>query len=75
VRNEAQSQSYFVYLHRSNVDLSGGFWGGIGRAVIESKVRKQGPTILRLVGQRLASGDPPLTISARWTGAMMLPRG
>jgi hypothetical protein len=67
VRDEAASQNYFVYLHRSNVDLLRGLWGGIARAVIESKVRKDGPAILRFVGRRLASGEPPLT-STRHAG-------
>jgi hypothetical protein len=56
--------AYFVYMHRSSVDLLGGFWGGIARSIIEARVRKDGPAILRTVGERLASGDPPST-SAR----------
>ena len=63
VEDERASQSYFVYLHRSSVDLLGGFWGGLARALIESKVQKDGPAILRFVGKRLASGDPPRTSS------------
>lgn len=62
--NGPAAPPYFVYLHRSSVDLLGGFWGGIARSVIESKVRKDGPAILRSVGDRLAGGDPPPT-SAR----------
>ena len=58
------SPAYFVYLHRSSVDLLGGFWGGVTRSIIESKVRKDGPAILRSVGARLAGGDPP-TASTR----------
>jgi hypothetical protein len=53
------SRGYFVYLHRSSVDLLGGFWGGLARSIIESKARKDGPAILERVAERLASGDPP----------------
>ncbi len=60
VQDAAASQAHFVYLHRSSVDLLGGFWGGIARSLIESKVRKDGPAILRSVRERLASGDPPM---------------
>jgi hypothetical protein len=55
------SPGYFVYLHRSSVDLLGGFWGGFARSIIEGRVRKDGPAIIRHVGQRLAGGDPPIT--------------
>jgi hypothetical protein len=65
VQDAPASQGYFVYLHRSNVDLLGGFWGGIARSSIESRVRKDGPTILRLVGERLANGDPPMAGARR----------
>jgi hypothetical protein len=60
LREGPVSPGYFVYLHRSSVDLVGGFWGRIARSIIEARVRKDGPAILRHVGQRLASGDPPL---------------
>jgi hypothetical protein len=59
LREESASHGYFVYLHRSSVDLLGGFWGGLARSIIESKARKDGPAILTRVGERLASGDPP----------------
>jgi hypothetical protein len=59
LRDERASRGYFVYLHRSSVDFLGGFWGGLARSIIESKVRKDGPAILARVRERLANGDPP----------------
>jgi hypothetical protein len=61
VQDSPASRGYFVYLHRSSVDLLGGFWGGIARSMIESRVRKDGPAILRAISERLANGDPPTT--------------
>jgi hypothetical protein len=59
VQDTPGARSYFVYLHRSSVDLLSGFWGGLARSLIESRVRKDGPAILRSVALRLWSGDPP----------------
>ena len=59
LQEPSTSRPYFVYLHRSSVDLLGGFWGGLTRSIIESKARKDGPTILFGIAERLASGDPP----------------
>jgi hypothetical protein len=59
LQDQPTSRPYFVYLHRSSVDLLGGFWGGLTRSVIESRTRKDGPAILNGVAERLASGDPP----------------
>ena len=59
VQEQPSSRAYFVYLHRSSVDLLGGFWGALARSMIESKVRKDGPAILMRVGERLARGEPP----------------
>jgi hypothetical protein len=59
LRDEATARPYLVYLHRSSVDLLGGFWGGIARSIIESRGRKDGPVILNGIAERLAGGDPP----------------
>ena len=58
VRDLRASRAYFVYMHRSSVDLLGGLWGGLARSIIESRARKDGPAILNRVAERLASGDP-----------------
>ena len=59
VEEEASSTAYFVYLHLSDVDILGGFWGSFARSMIEREVRKDGPAILRRVAMRLARGEPP----------------
>ena len=59
LKDPSSARPYFVYLHRSNVDLLGGFWGGLTRSIIESRARKDGPTILNGIADRLAGGDPP----------------
>lgn len=59
LQDQPGSRPYFVYLHRSSVDLLTGFWGGIARSIIESRARKDGPTILHGIAERLTSGDPP----------------
>jgi hypothetical protein len=54
VRDQRSSQRFFVYTNRSDVDILGGWWGGIARSVIESRVRKDGPEILRAVNRRIS---------------------
>jgi hypothetical protein len=66
LRDERASRGYFVYLHRSSVDFLGGFWGGLARSIIESKVRKDGPAILARVRERLASGEPSGSARHAW---------
>lgn len=59
LQDQPASRPYFVYLHRSSVDLLGGFWGGFARSIIESRARKDGPVILNGIAERLAGGEPP----------------
>jgi hypothetical protein len=59
LRDQPTSRPYFVYLHRSSVDLLSGFWGGLARSIIESRARKDGPVILNGIAERLAGGQPP----------------
>jgi hypothetical protein len=59
VEEQPSSRAYFIYFHRSSVDLLGGFWGPLARSIIESTIRKDGPALLRGVGARLAIGEPP----------------
>jgi hypothetical protein len=58
VRDERAGRSYFVYVHRSEVDVLGGFWGGFARSLIEARIKRDGPPILREAGVRLSKGDP-----------------
>ena len=50
---------YLVYTRRSHVDLLQGFWGGLTRRIVESRVRSDGPAVLDLIRRRLESGEPP----------------
>jgi hypothetical protein len=59
VRDRQNARSYLVYVNRSDVDLLGGFWGGIARHMIEERIEADGPALLREAVQKLASGDPP----------------
>jgi hypothetical protein len=49
---------YLGYLNRTRVDLLGGVFGGIRRAVIEDRIESEGPRLLREVTRRLESGRP-----------------
>ncbi len=58
VREAPSSAAYFVYVQKSEVDLLAGFWGALARSLIEARIRKDGPTILRRVATRMSSGEP-----------------
>lgn len=59
VPDAASSKSYLVYVNRSDVDILGGFWGGVARSLIEARLRRDGPAILEAVRDRLTKTDPP----------------
>lgn len=50
---------YLIYTRRSHVDLLQGFWGGLTRRIIESRIRADGPAVLDVIRRRLESGEPP----------------
>lgn len=54
-----RSPRYLAYLNRSDVDVLGGFWGGLVRRVLERRLRSEAPGILQALRTRLESGDPP----------------
>lgn len=59
---DGRGRSYLVYLNRSDVDILSGLWGGLARSIIEGRLRKDGPAILREVGARVAAGAPPASV-------------
>lgn len=59
LREPQQERSYLVYLNRSQVDVLTGFFGGIARSVVERRLRKDAPEIVRGLRVRLESGEPP----------------
>jgi hypothetical protein len=58
VGDASSSQRYVAYLNRSDVDVLGGFWGGMVRHVLERRLRSEAPVILQTLRRRLESGDP-----------------
>jgi hypothetical protein len=59
IRDPQNSRSYLVYANRSDVDMLGGFWGGIARRMIEERIEADGPALLREAARKLGSGEPP----------------
>ncbi|MDO8794269.1 MAG: hypothetical protein Q7J25_06590, partial [Vicinamibacterales bacterium] len=53
------SPRYLAYLNRSDVDVLGGFWGGMVRRILERRLRSEALGILQTLRKRLESGDPP----------------
>ncbi|HEU4927422.1 MAG TPA: hypothetical protein VFT24_10260 [Vicinamibacterales bacterium] len=59
VRNPDWSTRYLVHIHRSEVDLLDGIWGGLARSAIASRIRKDGPAMLEAARYRLTALAPP----------------
>ena len=51
---------YLVYTRRSHVDVLVGFWGGLTRRIVESRIKADGPSVLDVIRRRLESGEPPV---------------
>jgi hypothetical protein len=59
VRDAINGAPYLAYVNRSQVDLLRGFFGGVVRGVLEDRVERQAPPIMRGLRARLESGHPP----------------
>jgi hypothetical protein len=59
LRDATNGASYLAYVNRSQVDLLRGFFGGLVRGVLEDRVERQAPLIVRGLRARLESGNPP----------------
>lgn len=59
MQGAAPEARYLVYLNRSQLDLLGGVFGFLKRSVLEARIRRDTPRILRGLRDRLESGDPP----------------
>ena len=55
---EPRASCYLAYVNRTRVDLLGGLFGGLRRALIEGRIESDGPALLREVRRRLESGRP-----------------
>lgn len=59
LRDGINGTPYLVYVNRSQVDLLRGFFGAFVRSVLEDRLEKHGPAIVRGLRARLESGGPP----------------
>jgi hypothetical protein len=59
LRGSSESRHYLAYVNRSDVDVLGGFFGGLVRLVMEHRLKSEVPDVLRSLRLRLESGDPP----------------
>ncbi len=59
LRDATTGTPYLAYVNRSQVDILRRFFGGLVRGVLEGRVERQAPLILRGLRARLESGDPP----------------
>jgi hypothetical protein len=65
LRDATSGTPYLAYVNRSQVDLLRGFFGGFVRGVLEDRVERQAPLIVRGLRVRLESGNPPDAASVR----------
>jgi hypothetical protein len=59
MRDSTNGAPYLVYLNRSQLDLLRGFFGGLARGVLEPRLKRQAPQVVRGLRMRLESGNPP----------------
>ena len=59
LRDETNGVPYLAYLNRSQLDMLRGFVGTLLRGVLEGRVERQAPSIIRGLRERLESGEPP----------------
>ena len=59
VTEDDSGQRYLVYMNRSQLDVLGGLFGGLKRAIVEGKVKNESAGVLNEVRRRLESGPPP----------------
>ena len=60
---DGSSKRYLTYLNRTDVDVLGGFWGGLVRSILQRRLRNEAPAILVGLRERIESGDPPASVS------------
>lgn len=58
LRGGPNGVSYLAYLNRSKLDLLGGFFGVFVRGVVERRVEREAPEIVRALRVRLEGGYP-----------------
>jgi hypothetical protein len=63
LRDATLGTAYLAYINRSQVDMLRGFFGTFVRGVLEDRVERQAPLIVRGLRARLESGNPPDEVS------------
>jgi hypothetical protein len=58
LRDATNGTPYLAYVNRSQVDMLRGLFGGFVRGVLEDRVERQAPLIVRGLRARLESGNP-----------------
>ena len=57
-RDVATGSLYMTYTNRAQLDVLKGFWGGLVRTIINSRLRGDAATVLRTLRDRIESGPP-----------------
>jgi len=57
-RQPAGGGFYMTYVNRAQLDVLAGFWGGIVRAIINSRLKGDAASVLRTLRGRIESGPP-----------------
>ncbi len=58
VVENAAGQRYLVYVNRSQLDVLGGFFGGLKRAIVEGRLKSESVHVFGELRRRLESGPP-----------------
>ena len=58
VVEDAAGQGHLVYVNRSQLDVLGGFFGALKRAIVESRVKGESVHVFEELRRRLESGPP-----------------
>ena len=59
LRDASNGAPYLAYVNRLQIDMLRGFFGGFVRGVLEDRLERQAPLIVRGLRARLESGNPP----------------
>jgi hypothetical protein len=57
--DDAGAASYLVYVNRSEIDVLGGAFGFFMRSLLEDRLRRDTPRVLRMLRARLEGSTPP----------------
>lgn len=58
-RDQASGALYMTYTNRAQLDVLKGFWGGLVRAIINSRLRGDAANVVQTLRGRIESGPPP----------------